>query len=148
MNEDEKKEEVFEEFLEHYLDKISNAKSEDAYKIYEKYAYRFGIDVKDQNDVGYWKVQGESDIIYGETLVFETKESLKNKNEVTNNRPTYLDNIFDERTKDEIIKKFPSKCDKCGFYRFFGIKTVHSSIDDFISIICPNCKTELVSLDD
>jgi len=146
MTDKEKK--VEEDSFKNYFEQMDNANDEDVYKIYENYAHNFGVDIKDQNDPGFWKMYGESNLTYGKITVYGSKESLEQENKYINNRSKQLNNIFDKETKNEIIKKFPSKCDKCGFNRFFGIKINYSSMNNFISIFCLNCKKELVDLND
>ena len=130
-----------------YLRKLNVTSDEDAYKVYEEYAKpAFGVDLKDMKEYGYWTVRGEAESYYGSIVVFENKETLLEKARVEV-RPKYLNGLLECTYITEVLSLMPDKCGKCGFHRFFGLKIDATSLGQYISVFCPNCKKQFGNID-
>ncbi|VVB65847.1 Uncharacterised protein [Candidatus Gugararchaeum adminiculabundum] len=98
---------------------------------------------KNQRNLLFWCIAGEVNATYGVVWFYETKETLLGKIR-NSHRPHHLSSVLSLGEKKEVAKKFPSKCDKCGFHRFFGIRVEETSIGHDIIIFCPCCKADLI----
>ena len=99
-----------------------------------------------QDDELYWKVYGEAISIFGEIVLYESKESLSGKVKVPG-RNKIFSKVLDTGEKKDLLKMFPTKCHKCDFSRFFGIRVTLSSVENFKTIFCPNCQKEFSSIE-
>ena len=127
-----------------YTKEFRKADLKDKYRVYEKYAIGFGIDIKDENKPEFWKIYGEAISIYATITIYETKESIKRGQ---NNRPDYMNKFLGKGMKNKLLRKWPKKCRECGFWRFFAVSVTESSVGRSCSILCPNCGIELREID-
>ena len=138
---------MVENILSEYVKKLNAAADEDAYKVYEEYAKRaLGVDLKDMKDSQYWTVRGEAESFYGSLVVFENRETLLGKVQA-GNRPKYLESLLEEVYTENVLALMPNKCGKCGFHRFFGLKIDVTSLGQYITVFCPNCKKQFGNID-
>jgi len=133
--------------LVEYLKKKDAVQDEDAYKVYEEYAKdAFGVDLKDMNNYNYWTVRGEAESYYGSIVIFENRETLFGKTHLSE-RPKCLNGLLNEVYVKDVFKLLPDKCGKCGFHRFFGLKIDVTSLGQYITVFCPNCKKQIGTVD-
>ena len=137
--------------LKRMQDELAETPYLEAYKVFEKHAAEaFGPNTLKSTDELYWTIIAEAIAKEGESLIYESRESLL-KSIKRRERPKWHDEVRKSLMKsgyrEDILKIFPEKCNQCGFHRFFGIKSVSWSIYTEISIICPNCETELAKVE-
>ncbi|MCX6772324.1 MAG: hypothetical protein NTV88_00965 [Candidatus Micrarchaeota archaeon] len=133
--------------LAEYLKKIETVPDEDVYKVYEEYAKdAFAVDLTDMKNYNYWTVLGEAEAYYGSVVVFENKETLLGKAH-GRERPKELNGLLQNVYVKDVLKLMPDKCKKCGFHRFFGLKIDVTSLGQYISVFCPNCKKQFGNVD-
>lgn len=131
-----------EDFFSKFMGEMKKTRKQDQYKVYERYAKKaLGHDLSDPNDDGYWKLIGEAIEYYGNVEIFESRESLKGKMEHPH-RDAILNVVLADLSDNErmkLLKKYPRKCPKCGFHRFFGVRIEFFSTGKTLDFFCPNC---------
>lgn len=142
--------------LSGYLDLLRNAPVGEAYKVYEKYAKAlFSHDLSDKTKYVYWTVNGEAIQTYAVTEIFECRETLEGKLTQTHRhevddlqrRPEIYGKILNPAYVESVLKLMPNACQKCGFYRFFGLKINETSLGQFVTVFCPSCRKEFGTID-
>jgi hypothetical protein len=138
--------------LKKMQDELAETPYLQAYKVFEKHAPKaFGPGTLKPTDNLYWTIIAEAIVKEGESLIYESRESLLKPVKGHRWRPKWHEavrkSLMQSGYRKDILKIFPEKCNQCGFHRFFGIKSVDWSIYADISIICPNCETELAKVE-
>ena len=101
---------------------------------------------EEMKDCSYWKVAGEAISDYGSIILFENRLTILSKNHPSD-RPKSMNGLVERVYVDNVLDLMPNKCGKCGFQRFFGLKIAVTSIGQYITVFCPNCKLEFGMVD-
>ena len=128
--------------LEEYYGEFKKAKETEQYKVTEKYSSLLGFDIKNQKSFDYWTIKSEAIMFFGRASFFESRKTLKTRKNPSD-RPSFMNHALPDYLRKDLLKIFPKKCGRCGFWRFFEIKVTYNSVGPFAEIVCPNCERKL-----